>query len=109
MTITSFYGASGAEAADSGASDITSVLKSRRLAAARAAEERARQHREEMFRSGFKKKTQTSFFKNYQAFPTHIQTPTSYKTTLDKFGRCVRRNDEHDLYLSAGGTKKQRK
>ena len=52
MTITNFYGVSSADnsAAESDGGDITSVLKSRRVAAARAAEERTKKERELLMR-----------------------------------------------------------
>ena len=52
MTITSFYGVSSADnsATESDGGDITSVLKSRRVAAAKAAEEKAKRERETLMR-----------------------------------------------------------
>ena len=52
MTITNFYGASSADnsAAESDGGDITSVLKSRRVAAAKAAEERVKRERDTLMR-----------------------------------------------------------
>ena len=52
MTITNFYGVSSADnsATESDGGDITSVLKSRRVAAARAAEERTKKERELLMR-----------------------------------------------------------
>ena len=52
MTITNFYGVSSADnsATESDGGDITSVLKSRRFAAARAAEERTKKERELLMR-----------------------------------------------------------
>ena len=51
MTITNFYGVSSADnSAAESEGDITSVLKSRRIAAARAAADKARKEREHLQR-----------------------------------------------------------
>ena len=52
MTITNFYGVSSADnsATESDGGDITSVLKSRRVAAAMASEERTKKERELLMR-----------------------------------------------------------